>query len=206
MDPNWDPEKHTYLYVDEYDDKDDTRGSSPPSDAASTTTRSKKAQKDNDDDEGLHATMEAGSKGAIVNSISLIPGKRILIKDELSLWKDEFWINDRGYDPDAIIDTGNGVGDDEEYDDENNDARSSSRMPFVYGNRRGIPYKLERVSSITSAIEETKKEDTLLLQRKISNQELAWTMGEDYREQAVYEDKLHALEEALSLSEANRKS
>jgi hypothetical protein len=78
-------------------------------------------------------------------------------------------------------------------------------MPFVYGNRRGIPYKLERVSSITSAINETKKE-TLLLQRKISNKELAWTMGEDYREQAVYEDKLHALEEALSLSEANRKS
>lgn len=94
-DPNWDPEKHTYLYVDEYDDKDDIRVSSPPSDAASTTRRSTKY------DEGLHATMEAGSKGAIVDSISLIPGKRILIKDELSLWKDEFWINDRGYDPDA---------------------------------------------------------------------------------------------------------
>ena len=206
-DPNWDHEKHAYLYVDEYDDKDDDiRVSSLPSDAASTTTRSTKDQKDNDNDEGLHATMEAGSKGAIVDSISLIPGKRILIKDELSLWKDEFWINDRGYDPDAIIDTGNGEGDDEEYDhDEKNDARSSSRMPFVYGNRRGIPYKLERVSSITSAIEETKKEDTLLLQRKISNQELAWTMGEDYREQAVYEEKLHAVEEALVLSEPNSK-
>ncbi len=206
-DPKWDPEKHTYLYVDEYDDKDDIIVSSLPSDAASTTTttRSTNDQKDNDDDEGLHATMEAGSKGAIVDSISLIPGKRILIKDELSLWKDEFWINDRGYDPDAIIDTGNGEGDDEEYDIESNDARSSSRMPFVYGNRRGIPYKLERVSSITSAIEETRKEDTLLLQRKISNQELAWTMGEDYREQAVYEEKLHAVEEALVLSEPNSK-
>jgi len=44
-----------------------------------------------------------------------------------------------------------------------------------------------------------------LLQRKISNQELAWTMGEDYREQAVYEEKLHAVEEALVLSEPNSK-
>ena len=105
-------------------------------------------------------------------------------------------INDRGYDPDAN-NNGNDEGDDVEYDDDD-DARSS-RMPFVYGNRRGIPYKLERVSSITSAIEETKKEETHLLQRKISNQELAWTMGDDYREQAFYEDKLHAVEEAISM-------
>jgi len=47
--------------------------------------------------------------------------------------------------------------------------------------------------------EETKKEDTRLLQRKISNQELAWTMGEDYREQAVYEEKLHAVEDHLHM-------
>ena len=200
-DPKWDPERHAYLYVDEYDDTDDIRVSSPPSDAASTTRRSTKDQKD-DEDEGLHATMEAGSKGAIVDSISLIPGKRILIKDELSLWKDEFWINDRGYDPDAINNV-NDEGDDLEYDDDD-DARSS-RMPFVYGNRRGIPYKLERVSCITPAIKETRKEDTLLLQRKISNQELAWTMGEDYREHAFYEEKLHAVEEAISLSEPNSK-
>ena len=151
--------------------------------------------------------MEAGSKGAIVDSISLIPGKRILIKDELSLWKDEFWINDRGYDPDAN-NNGNDEDDDVEYDDDDveydddDDARSS-RMPFVYGNRRGIPYKLERVSCITPAIKVTRKEDTLLLQRKISNQELAWTMGEDYREHAFYEEKLHAVEEANSLSDSS---
>jgi hypothetical protein len=30
-------------------------------------------------------------------------------------------------------------------------------------------------------------------------------MGEDYREQAVYEEKLHAVEEAISLSEPHSK-
>ena len=176
--PQWDPKKHTYLNVDEYDDDDDNIISS---------SLLAEATKQNDHDEGLHATMEAGSKGAIVDSISLIPGKRILIKDELSLWENEFWINDRGYDPDATIE-----GDD---DDD---------MPFVYGNRRGIPYKLERVSCI-SCTKDTNKE-TLLLERTVHNQELAWTMGEDYREQAVYEEKLHAVEEALSQSSKSHSS
>jgi hypothetical protein len=85
--------------------------------------------------------MEAGSKGAIVDSISLIPGKRILIKDELSLWKNEFWINDRGYDPDAVAE------EEVEVDESRNGV---GIMPFVYGNRRGIPYKLERVSCIST--------------------------------------------------------
>ena len=81
-DPNWNPSNHSYLYQDEYDE------SATPSDEMQPK-------------EAFHATMEAGPDGVIVDSISMIPGKRILIKDELSLWENEFWINDRGYDPDA---------------------------------------------------------------------------------------------------------
>lgn len=184
-DPQWDKFQHAYLNVDEYDD----RSSSP-------TTQIN----DNNDDGGCHATMEAGSKGAIVDSVSLIPGKRILIKDELSLWENEFWINDRGYDPDAVVDDdGVGVGN---HHDDDDDGDGVGNMPFVYGNRRGIPYKLERVSCISSKNTNDEGSDEmsplpLLLERAVSKQELAWTMGEDYREQDVYEEKLRAVEEAL---------
>lgn len=178
-DPQWDPEKHAYLNVDEYDNH-------VPS-SASTAIH-------NSDDDGYHATMEAGSKGAIVDSISLIPGKRILIKDELSLWENEFWINDRGYDPDAVDD------DNEAGNNESGDVVGN--MPFVYGNRRGIPYKLERVSCISTKNANEGKEDImssnqLLLKRAVSKQELAWTLGEDFREQTEYDEKLRAVEEAL---------
>lgn len=178
-DPQWDPKKHGYLNVDEYDD--DVSSSAP------TTIH-------NNNDDGCHATMEAGSKGAIVDSISLIPGKRILIKDELSLWENEFWINDRGYDPDAADD------DNEAGDNESGDAVGN--MPFVYGNRRGIPYKLERVSCISpkntnEGSEDVMSSNQLLLERTVSKQELAWTLGEDFREQTEYEEKLRAVEEAL---------
>jgi len=177
-DPQWDPQKHAYLNVDEYDDT--TTSSSP---------RTTNDNNNNNDDDGCHATMEAGSKGAIVDSISLVPGKRILIKDELSLWENEFWINDRGFDPDAVADDGVG-------NNENGDG-----MPFVYGNRRGIPYKLERVACISTKNTNEGGDEMystpLLLERTVSKQELAWTLGEDYREQAVYEAKLRAVEEAL---------
>uniref|UniRef100_A0A7S2PZJ6 Uncharacterized protein n=1 Tax=Skeletonema marinoi TaxID=267567 RepID=A0A7S2PZJ6_9STRA len=179
-DPQWDPKKHAYLNVDEYGN--DT--------SSSPTTINK-----NNNVDGCHATMEAGSAGAIVDSISLIPGKRILIKDELSLWEDEFWINDRGYDPDAVVDDNDGGGNDENEDGVGN-------MPFVYGNRRGVPYKLERVSCISTENTNEGSDDMssappLLLERTIHKQELAWTLGDDFREQTEYEEKLRAVEEAL---------
>jgi hypothetical protein len=181
-DRRWERKKHTYLTVNEYDDI-----ASPQPTKTSVPINNKKTN----DYDGLHATMEAGPKGAIVDSISLIPGKRILIKDELSLWENEFWINDRGYDPDAI----DYNGDNDEGNRKNGD--DVGNMPFVYGNRRGVPYKLERVSCIISN-KKNANEDFLFLERVVSKEELAWTLGDDYREQAVYEEKLRHVEEVLS--------
>lgn len=75
----------------------------------------------NDDylDIGLHAVMVHGS--AIVNS-QMMPGQEILVKDQLSLWPDEFWIHDRGFDPVSGA--------------------------YIYGNQDEVPYRLERVTRI----------------------------------------------------------
>ena len=85
---------------------------------------------DDDDDEkncipkdgSFHAIM-LNETGAIVDSM-ISPGKTIRIQDELSLWgapSDALWINDRGFD----TETGH----------------------FIYGNRVGVPYKMDRVAS-----------------------------------------------------------
>ena len=150
---DWDAAKHSYLLVNEYDSDE---ANEIPSCCGTS----------------FHATMEAGSDGAIVDSISMIPGQRILIKDELSLWENEFWINDRGYDPDAETDSTN----------ENQD------MPFVYGNRRGVPYKLKRVSHLVS-----KAGAELQVAPKESG-ELQWTLGGPYRTPGEYEAKLKAIQ------------
>jgi hypothetical protein len=71
---------------------------------------------------GIHAVMVYGQ--ALVES-QMIPGQQILIKDQLSLWPNEFWIHDRGFDPE----TGN----------------------YIYGNQNEIPYRLERVTNIHGA-------------------------------------------------------
>ena len=173
-DPNWDEAKHNYLYQDEYEDIISGNGSS-------TTTTAKESESDQQQQtqyhpsgESYHATMEAGAKGAIVDSISMIPGKRILIKDELSLWNDEFWINDRGYDPDV---------EPEEDNVESFSERDSGGLPFVYGNRRGIPYKLQRVSRIEEGVGNT--------QSVTSNSDLEWTLGDAYRTIELYERRMH---------------
>jgi hypothetical protein len=124
--------------------------------------------------------MEAGTKGAIVDSISLIPGKRILIKDELSLWEEEFWINDRGYDPDAIVKEGHTANDD------------SEGLPFVYGNRRLVPYKLARVSRMSTTCG-----GGVNLIRSVVNSELEWTLGDEYRTAELYQEKLSAVDVAF---------
>ena len=149
--PNWEPSKHTYLYNKEYDDDAITDIPLPTG------------------GDSYHATIEAGQKGAIVDSISLIPGKRILIKDELSLWNNEFWINDRGYDPD---------------DDD---------MPFVYGNQRGVPYKLQKVSNFITSHANIDIE--LELQRELVNSDLEWTLGEKYRTKELFQQKMQPLDQ-----------
>jgi len=183
-DPNWDPSKHSYLYTDEY-------GDSPRAPAASTQPELPPGQ-------SCHAIMEAGSKGAIVDSVSMIPGKRLLIKDELSLWNDEFWINDRGYDPDVVL---------EEKELGDIMKGNSDGMPFVYGNRRGVPYKLQKVSDFSSwndtgNLEQPSPdiadiESSLTLERVIANDDLKWTLGEEYRTLDLYQKKMQAVDKAL---------
>jgi hypothetical protein len=166
--PEWIPSNHSYLYKDEY--------------SQSTIKSPAKLP-----EAAFHATMEAGPSGVIVDSISMIPGKRILIKDELSLWEDEFWINDRGYDPDA-----NTV--EEPLGALHNNVKDSGGMPYVYGNRRGIPYKLERVATMSFVNDVDEQEASLLLHRVIVNSDIEWTLGEDYRTTDLYQQKLNQLE------------
>ena len=71
---------------------------------------------------GHHAVMVYGE--AIIESL-MMPGTKILVRDQLSLWEDEFWIHDRGFDPDS--------------------------MAYIYGNQLGIPYQLQRVTRIHGA-------------------------------------------------------
>eukprot|EP00977_Amphora_coffeiformis_P003577 scaffold701_cov158-Amphora_coffeaeformis.AAC.5 len=80
------------------------------------------ATQNKDKEPGIHAVMVHGE--ALVES-QMMPGVQILIRDQLSLWKEEFWIHDRGFEP--------------------------STMKFIYGNQREIPYRLERVAHITMA-------------------------------------------------------
>lgn len=187
--PEWDPLRHPYVYKSEYDD--------------SKSNEFIANESKNKPESALHATMEAGPQGAIVDSISMIPGKRILIKDELSLWEDEFWINDRGYDPDA----------EEDVDERNGtELREDGNMPFIYGNQRDVPYKLKRVTSITpvpvkndlakkssdhgnGSLENS--ESFLALGRVVVDSELEWTLGEEYRTTEVLGKKMKHLENAL---------
>lgn len=116
-------------------------------------------------DTGIHAVMVYGQ--AIVDS-TMMPGTKILIKDQLSLWEDQFWIHDRGFHPDS--------------------------MDFIYGNQRGVPYKLERVTNI---VDNDKPE------RQGVRPDLQWTMGPDWRTEEEYQAKLEVLGGGVS-SQLNR--
>lgn len=74
-----------------------------------------------------------------------VNGLEILIKDDLRLWPDRLWVNDRGFDR-----QGN----------------------FVYGNQRGVPYKMRRV---------------------VEGGPLEWTLGERYRSEELYAEKMSAI-------------
>lgn len=118
-----------------------------------------KAAKD-DTDTGIHAVMIYGE--AIVDS-TMIPGAKIRILDQLSLWSDQFWIHDRGFDPETGA--------------------------FIYGNQRGIPYQLERVTNIVTKVDG----NTALQERQIVSPSLQWTLGPDWRSEEEYQDKLDAV-------------
>jgi CpeT/CpcT family (DUF1001) len=104
------------------------------------------------DDGGIHAVMVHGQ--ATVES-QMSPGQQILILDQLSLYPDLLYIHDRGFDP--------VTGD------------------FIYGNRRNVPYQLDRVASVDG--------DT----RTVVNERLRWTLGPKYRSPAEYESRINEM-------------
>ena len=121
-------------------------------------------EKEDKDDLGIHAIMVHGQ--AIVDS-TMMPGNKILIKDQLSLWEDQFWIHDRGFNPET--------------------------MDFIYGNQRGVPYRLERLTNIVNDNG-----------REVARKDLQWTMGPNWRTEEEYEAKLEVLGGGVS-SQLNKK-
>ncbi|KAL7557799.1 hypothetical protein ACA910_003844 [Epithemia clementina (nom. ined.)] len=134
------------------------------------------------DDGGIHAVMVHGE--ALVDS-QMIPGHKILIRDQLSLWRDELWIHDRGHDPNT--------------------------MAFIYGNQRGIPYRLRRVSNIIHHEDDGKNNNNTKSDSKKSGNsknepsqpysatrslvgnDLAWTLGPEFRTEDAYQEKINAM-------------
>ena len=101
-------------------------------------------------------------KDSVEIDSQMAPGTKILVKDELSLWRQELLINDRGYDLD-----GN----------------------YIYGNQRGVPYRMNRVACIKSG-KSTKSEDSPQVNRMVVEDDLAWTLGPNWRTEDVYQSKL----------------
>jgi hypothetical protein len=113
----------------------------------------------NEEQDSIHAVMVHGE--AIVDS-TIIPGVKIRILDQLSLYEDTFYINDRGLDPESGA--------------------------FIYGNQRGVPYRLDRVTRLVQHGEED-----VHLERKVVDEDLGWTMGESWRSSDEYDAKIAAI-------------
>ena len=65
-------------------------------------------------------------------------------------------------------------------------------MPFVYGNQRGVPYKLQKVSNFITSYANTEIE--LELQRELVNSDLEWTLGEEYRTKELFQQKMQSID------------
>ena len=112
---------------------------------------------------GIHAVMVHGQ--AIVDS-QMVPGQSILIQDQLSLWPDQLWIHDRGFDPNTGA--------------------------FIYGNQRNVPYVLERVANVIGGTTDAAAADDRY-NRTIADDDLAWTLGSAFRTPQEYESRLDAM-------------
>ena len=100
---------------------------------------------------GIHAYMmyDSHSEGVLVES-QTTPGLWIRVKDELSLWENNLWINDRGFQLNATQ---------------------------IYGNWKGIPYQLERVTSFRTQIDDMEKDTVKTVKtRKLIQPWLEWTL------------------------------
>jgi hypothetical protein len=114
--------------------------------------------------DGVHAVMVHDE--AIVDS-QVTPGKKIRILDQLSLYPDVFYINDRGFDPETGA--------------------------FIYGNQRGVPYRLERVTKCEQG------------ERQVINSSLKWTLGSNWSEEAEYDEKMSVIGGPSSRLNTNKK-
>mmetsp|Transcript_3483 Transcript_3483/g.7910 ORF Transcript_3483/g.7910 Transcript_3483/m.7910 type:complete len:366 (+) Transcript_3483:68-1165(+) len=118
-----------------------------------------KSKLNKEEQDCIHAVMVHGE--AVVDS-TIIPGVKIRILDQLSLYEDTFYINDRGLDPESGA--------------------------FIYGNQRGVPYRLDRVTRLVQNGEEDGQ-----WERQIVDEDLAWTMGESWRSSDDYDAKIEAM-------------
>jgi len=116
--------------------------------------------------EACHAILE-NKKGSVILPSANSPGVFMVVKDELSLWENELWINDRGYNADTL--------------------------QQMYGNHAEIPYKVVRVTNIVKS--NSSSYDRVLVLSSSNNKEtdLSWTLGDSWRTNEVYEQKMKAL-------------
>ena len=110
----------------------------------------------------LHAVMVHGE--AIVDS-TMMAGIKIRVLDQLSLFPNVFYINDRGLDPETGA--------------------------FIYGNQRNIPYQLKRVTKFVSDTESHQIDGKQ--RRTVVNPELEWTLGDAFRTDEIYEENMDAI-------------
>jgi len=117
----------------------------------------KESKQNKQEQDSIHAVMVHGE--AIVDS-TIIPGVKIRILDQLSLYEDTFYINDRGLDPESGA--------------------------FIYGNQRGVPYRLNRVTRFVQNEEDQ-------LERQVVDDDLKWTIGKSWRSSEEYDSKIEAI-------------
>ena len=115
-----------------------------------------------DPSDAFHAIMiNDNNIGGVLLESQMAPGLNIRIQDELSLWEDELWINDRGHDAET------------------------GRM--VYGNQLSIPYKMNRVANLIP------KAQGGTFERDIVDDSLIWSLGAQYRTDAIYDEKMNEI-------------
>ena len=148
--PSPDPKRHVYLFTEGSDETASQRRTPMPVENA------------------FHAIL-INEEGAILQS-TVNPGVSIRVKDELSLWENELWINDRGFNVETNA--------------------------YMYGNQLGVPYKVARVTDLRKSSFATSlaiASDQHRYVRNIVDEDLAWTLGESWRTEELYKKKLDAL-------------
>jgi len=113
----------------------------------------------------IHAKMIYDhDQGGVLLESQMMPGTFIRIQDELSLWQDELWINDRGFD--------------------------ANTKNIVYGNWKGVPYQMMRVANIEP--NDTNIIPGQYRRTPVAS-DLSWTLGDKWRTMQEYEMKMTAI-------------